>query len=129
MVIVQDICMRTKKAAVHSKESESEIQGEIIRFFEKAGFRYIRHYMGAMLIRGVQCKNPNKGLPDLQVFLPDGRSIFMEVKDEHGKVSAEQKEWMDYLGDAGVPSYVVRSLVAVKNIMHKHLSEIAREAS
>ena len=68
-------------------------------------------------------------LPDLQVFLPDGRSVFMEVKDEDGRVSPEQKEWFGYLGDAGIPGYVVRSLVEAKNIIHKHLAEIAREAS
>lgn len=97
---------------------------------DKMRLFYIRHYMGPVMVgRGRQVPNPNAGMPDLQVFLPDGRSVFFELKTEKGVVDEKQKAWLKELTDFNIPAYVIRSLEGAKEVLHKHLAEIAREAS
>ena len=47
------------------------------------------------------------GFPDC-VLVKEGRIIFAELKDEKGKVSEQQFEWLEALGKAKAEVYVFR---------------------
>ena len=50
-----------------------------------------------------------RGFPDLVLVHPSkNRVIFAELKSEKGKLTEEQVEWLDALGDCGQEVYVWR---------------------
>jgi hypothetical protein len=50
------------------------------------------------------------GVPDLVVIAPGGRALFLEVKTEAGRLSADQRDVHDRLVSLGTPSAIVRSI-------------------
>jgi hypothetical protein len=50
------------------------------------------------------------GRPDLEVNLPEGRTVFFEVKTQVGAVSEEQRDCITRLKRLGFPVAVVRSI-------------------
>lgn len=48
-----------------------------------------------------------KGLPDMTILLGGGRVCYVELKRQKGgKVSEEQKKWLEYLNNNGYPAKV-----------------------
>jgi hypothetical protein len=67
---------------------------------------------------GVYMKNKwmPRGIPDICCMLSGGRTCFIEVKNETGKLSAEQVRFHAKMGDLGHIAHVVRSLDDVKEL-------------
>lgn len=53
----------------------------------------------------------SKGFPDLEICVPKNgfHGLYLEFKSGKGKLSPEQKEWGERLGEAGYKVAVVRS--------------------
>lgn len=50
-----------------------------------------------------------KGLPDMTILLGNGKICYVEMKRQKGgKVSIEQKKWLDYLNNNGYPAKVCK---------------------
>ncbi len=76
------------------------------------GILHWRQHLGAVRVKGARIKNPMKGFPDIAGVLPDtdGQLFVIEVKQEAGRFSMEQIEWMTILRNAGV-LYIVATSV------------------
>lgn len=53
------------------------------------------------------------GAADVLVFTPGGRFIWIELKSETGRLSAEQQDWRDWAQTIGAPWFLCRSLADV----------------
>lgn len=62
-------------------------------------------------------KNGKRGSPDYYVFLPNGRTIHLEIKNETGRQSVEQLEWEMKCKKLGHEYFVARSLEEVEKII------------
>lgn len=82
------------------KITEAEFQQQVIDMAGKCGWKsYHTH----------DSRRSNPGFPDL-VLVRGSRCIFVECKREDGKVSPEQKEWLEALANChhGVEAFVWR---------------------
>lgn len=73
---------------------------------------------GAGRRRGAKNKamGTSKGVPDYMILHPKAGLVFIELKRiRGGVVSAEQKEWIKALNDAGIPAAVCNGFVAAKS--------------
>ncbi len=52
-------------------------------------------------------RKSKKGFPDLVIVGPGG-TLFAELKSDTGRVSAEQREWIERLNDSGAECWVWR---------------------
>lgn len=74
-------------------------------------------------IRGAQLKRigQSKGFPDYLVIV-NNKLIAIEMKREKGgKVSDEQRDWLDALAKAGVDSYVAHGANEAMEIVQSYL--------
>lgn len=55
----------------------------------------------------------NDGVPDRIVILPDGRVAFVELKTDHGKLTALQQMQIDRIRARGAYACVVRGLTGL----------------
>ena len=79
---------RKKKVKVDDKdvEKESELQKECNAYFTV--LRNSARIVDFFHMR--KAKGNSKGLPDLLVFLPDSKILFIELKTKKGKLTKEQ---------------------------------------
>lgn len=61
--------------------------------------------------------NPAKGCPDIIGVLPGGRSLAIEVKSKSGRLSDDQKDWLNQSAEAGAMVIVAQSLDDVINAL------------
>lgn len=55
-----------------------------------------------MYMAKLKASGLSKGFPDLEVFIGNGKSLYIEMKRKKGGVvSEEQKKWMDWLNNNG----------------------------
>ena len=59
----------------------------------------------------------NSGDPDLRLSLPGGRTVFLEVKSDKGRVSEAQMYVHNKLRALGFGVYVVRSIDDVRKVI------------
>lgn len=78
---------------------ESEIESILVSEIRKAGGRSYKWVSPG-----------NSGVPDRIVFLPGGKVIFVELKTESGKVSAQQKIQINRIQSLGQDVRVVRGI-------------------
>lgn len=85
-----------------NKQYERFFQAQIIELARILGYR-VAHFRPAQNARG-DWRTPvaadGKGFPDL-VLTGRGKVIFAELKTDSGVLTAEQKEWIQALRDAG----------------------------
>ena len=104
---------------------EARIQAEIVKFlspFRKQGlldFFSIPNEAAANPVRQGQliAMGLRPGVSDLVIMLPQGKVIFLEVKNETGKKSEVQKSFEQTCHKLGFEYHVVRSVFDVKTIL------------
>lgn len=69
---------------------------------------------GWFVVKLINTSKP--GMPDLMA-IKDGKTFFLEVKTDKGRVSKLQEHHIEGLNAMGVPAYVVRSVSEVKDIL------------
>ena len=67
---------------------ESKLLSKCIKYLKERHYKFFHDYS-----RGVN----KAGFLDLYIFLPLGRLVVIELKAKTGRLSAEQKEWINYL--------------------------------
>ena len=55
------------------------------------------------------------GLPDIEVFLRGGRTVFIELKSKDGKLSPAQEAMLAKLAELGFEAFVARDVETVQN--------------
>jgi hypothetical protein len=68
------------------------------------------------------------GRPDIEIGLPEGRTLFLEVKTQAGDLSKDQKDCIGRLKKLGFPVGVVRSIDEARSFLRTHGIE-TREAA
>lgn len=92
------------------KETEADFLSWVIDIAHLHGY-LVAHFRPALTARGwrTPVQADGKGFPDLVLVNPEkGRLIFAELKSEKGKLSLEQKQWIDALDYTEVEMYVWR---------------------
>jgi len=91
------------------RQPESELKSNIVKWLnlQKDTFAWSQITIGIPDGRGGYRRNPNKGAADI-CFVKCGKAGAMEVKMEKGKVSPEQRAWLEAFDAAGGKAYVVR---------------------
>jgi hypothetical protein len=65
-----------------------------------------------------------KGFPDMTIFEPSGpyKGLFIEIKAAGGKVSPEQKEWVEKLNQRGYCAKVCKGLGECMDTLNNYLA-------
>ena len=91
--------------------TESAWQTQVIAFARLHGWR-VAHFRPAMNRRGewqTAVQADGAGFPDLVLVKP-GHCIVAELKRDGGRVSEEQRVWLQAFEAAGIPAYTWRPL-------------------
>jgi VRR-NUC domain len=80
---------------------------------------YQRNNSGSTKIGNNFIRFGKTGSPDLYVFLPNGKTLMIEVKNDKGKLSEGQKEFQEKITNLGHEYIVVRSLDEVIKCLTK----------
>ena len=104
---------------------EKVVQSHILAFLRGHGF-----FVWSIPNRGLYDARRNRydrvddghvaGIPDLEVALPVGVTVRIEVKAADGKVSPAQKAVMERLGQLGHPTFVARCVDDVDTFFRQH---------
>lgn len=81
------------------KIAERDISRDIRIWLMSKNYFTIRNYLGPIFVNnGQRARNPNVGMPDLFVILPNGHLAAIETKNSlGGKLSDEQIAWRESL--------------------------------
>lgn len=85
-------------------ELESDIQRAILDFLAYRGFVAVKYHSTVGVAREgryVPIKTGVRGTSDILACAPDGRFWAIEVKRHGGKVTNEQREYLDRINTAG----------------------------
>ena len=104
-------------------------------WLKKQGFRPVasanggsRNLMEAMKMKRM---GVSPGFPDIEVPLPSGpyHGFYVEMKRQKGgKVSEEQREWIEYLKDKGYFAEVAYGFESAKEMWNYYISLFKRAA-
>jgi len=86
---------------------ESEIQKEIVSYCKKCNFLVFRMNVNN---KSYNIKGLPEGTPDLLIITPAGNNMWVEIKNETGKLRPKQIEFHEKLRKYNQDVYVVRSL-------------------
>jgi hypothetical protein len=90
---------------------ENRVKAEVLKYLMLRRIKACSNPSGAVRIRpGKFMSFGLKGSADILGFLPDGRFLVVEVKAPNGRLSAEQKQFLEKIGGLGglaivAPSY------------------------
>lgn len=79
--------------------------------------------MGGLCYKFVSPNNP--GVPDRIVITPDGRSIYVELKTETGKLSSIQKHQIEKIRKCGADARVLYGWQDVKEFIESEVKMLA----
>jgi hypothetical protein len=125
--------VKTSRSRQINPDSENAIQANFFEWVAIHAPRYpdleLFHAVPNSAKRGkmdgwvMKLTGTRKGVPDVHLPVASGRHIglWFEFKSEKGRLSPEQKEWIDKLIKAGHRVEVVRSWVAAANITIEYL--------
>ncbi|PNX49871.1 MAG: hypothetical protein BV457_00090 [Thermoplasmata archaeon M9B1D] len=109
------------------RNEELNIQSSIIQYLRYKGIKvfsipnganFPNHYTRYLM----SCSGLTSGVADLEVLLPNGKAIFLEVKTEKGRQSKTQKEFEEEVKKLGFDYYIVRSIDDVIKLGLKQLN-------
>lgn len=63
------------------------------------------------------------GVPDVVICTASGRTIFWELKAEHGVVGASQSDWLNWLDMKRFPTAVIRDIGDAARLLQSYLRE------
>ena len=94
---------------------------QYLQYLENQGkLIYQRNNSGAFINpKGNFYRMGKRGMGDIIIWLPDGKSMILEVKNETGKLSLSQLEMELKLKQLNHLYFIVRSLEEVENIFKK----------
>jgi hypothetical protein len=97
-----------RRPGPNQPESEADFQAAVIDTARLLGYR-VAHFAPARTKHGwrTPARADGKGFPDC-VLVGRGRTLFVELKTDSGKLSDDQKAWMAALGANGAEAYVFR---------------------
>ena len=90
--------------------TETQLKVKVQKYLKSIGAFYFKH-----------SDRFSAGVPDLSVVY-NGRTIWIELKTNIGRVSKMQKFYIDAINNAGGEAYVCRSLDEVKDIIRAERS-------
>jgi len=90
--------------------SEKQLQSRLIALARLYGWRVAHFHDSRRQVQpGVFVGDTAaRGFPDMALVHPELGFVCMELKKEIGKLSPEQREWLDELTEVGIPALVVR---------------------
>lgn len=113
---------RVKK--IGGSKTEREIHKTIAEILDRLGLIWchvpnegVRTWKTAALLKSLGMK---KGVPDVLIFSPPpigGFGAAIEVKTTRGRLSEEQREWLNMLSAIGWKTLVARSVDDVRNFL------------
>jgi hypothetical protein len=97
------------------KSDEGKIQAEICKWLQVNGFYFFsvaNEAAGRSAVKQMQMISMGlrPGVSDVVVVLPEGRSVFLEVKAPGGKQSPRQQQFQERVDALGHQYYIVRSV-------------------
>ncbi len=100
-------------------DREQIIQREIMDWLKAKGILHWRQHLGAVRVKGARIRNPMKGFPDIAGIVPHmhGQLFVIEVKQDGGRFSMEQVDWMTRLKESHVKYIVATSIEDVAAAM------------
>lgn len=96
-------------------KNEADLQRKVLEFLREKKIIHWRQSLGGVIQhvnnhKMILKSNPMAGFPDLAGLTVTGRFWAMELKTEKGKLSLQQKFWIEKLKVGGALVDVVRSL-------------------
>lgn len=92
------------------KVSEAQLQQQVIQLAQLSGW-IVAHFRTARTSSGdyiTPVAADGKGFPDLVLVHSSHGLLFRELKSATGRLSVEQRRWLDVLTDAGLDAAVWR---------------------
>lgn len=115
-VITPDKILKAKKRSLDSSNlSEYDEQKILVKWLRDNKIKCASSGNGfalntqdnVMYMAKLKASGLSKGFPDLEVFIGNGKSLYIEMKRKKGGVvSEEQKKWIDWLNDNGYSAKV-----------------------
>ena len=100
--------------------SESHVLDGCLRYLKVCGIYHWRNNTGAVQIApGRFMRFGKKGSSDIIGVLPDGRALFVECKSQKGRLSPEQKKFIDDVKNLGCLACCVRGWKELDQILRQ----------
>ena len=80
----------------------------------------------AQTMYSLQAQGFSRGMPDLLLYLPNGKVLNMELKTDKGKQSPDQIDVQHRLAKLGHNYYVIRTVYEAFNAIAEHTHELDR---
>ena len=84
------------------RQSEADLHDQILSECRRRAWPVVHSRMDRPTTSAV-------GTPDFVIALPKGRTLWIEAKTAHGKLTMEQRTWLFWLQKLGHRAFVVRS--------------------
>lgn len=100
-------------------QSETEIQHDIMEYLVLRGLKVWRQNVGR--VGGVN--HGRKGMSDIGGVLPGGKYLAVEVKKQDGKLTIEQRVFLDTVRELGGLAVVARSVADVEIALAQYFAQ------
>jgi RecB family endonuclease NucS len=90
---------------------ESRLQSKCEKWLKQHGFPFVHDRSR---------KKNTRGIPDLICFLPEGRTVIIELKAERGKPTPEQTQMLRMLKYLKHEVYIIRAYKRFIEVMKEH---------
>ena len=80
-----------------------------------------------LIISQMKKEGMEKGMPDLLLYLPNGKVLNMELKTDKGKQSADQVDVQNRLTKLGHNYYIIRTVYEAFNAIAEHTEPYDRQ--
>ena len=80
-----------------------------------------------LIINQMKKEGMEKGMPDLLLYLPNGKVLNMELKTDKGKQSADQVDVQNRLTKLGHNYYIIRTVYEAFNAIAEHTGRYDRQ--